>query len=76
MERLRAVWPGTLVLDFQPDVEGMSTQDDLARLKGVRDDAVITGMFYEYVTGTEIDEHRAAVIQLAVEAGQQPESAA
>ncbi len=76
MERLRAVWPDTLVLDFEPDVEGMSTQDDLARLKGVRDDAVITGMFYEYVTGTEIDDARAAVIQLAVEAGQQPESAA
>lgn len=68
MERLRAVWPHTLVLDFAPDAVQMSTDQDLARLKGVTDPAQIAGQFYEYVTGEPADEAHQQVIHDAVEA--------
>ncbi len=68
MERLRAVWPHTLVLDFAPDAVQMSTEQDLARLKGVTDPAQITQQFYEYVTGETADEAHERVIHDAVQA--------
>lgn len=76
MQRLRAVWPGTLVLDFAPLVGQVAHDDPLSEISGVQDPERLTGLFYEYVTGTPIDEARAAVVREAVEAARHQDGGA
>ena len=59
MERLRAVWPHTLVLDFQPEGERVGAAADLERLARTTDPVEICEYFVECVGGEPSDRARA-----------------
>ena len=67
MERLREVWPHTIALDFNPDVDLLSTEVDLANLKSVTDPVEITARFVEYVTGSAAGEATEVLLREIVE---------
>jgi exonuclease SbcD len=73
MERLRAVWPYTLVLDFQPDGERVGAAADLERLARTTDPVEICEYFVERVGGERPTEPERVVLREAVERAQQVE---
>lgn len=76
MERLRERWPHTLVLEFAPDGERLSSDADLARLGRTTDPVEIATMFVEFVDGVPPTEAEAALLARAVETARDLEVAA
>ncbi len=74
MERLRAKWPHTLVLEFAPEGGLIGVAADLARLAAdVADPVRICGLFVEFTSGGPPDEAQRAVLRDAVEVSQHAE---
>ncbi|MEO6821922.1 MAG: exonuclease SbcCD subunit D C-terminal domain-containing protein [Candidatus Nanopelagicales bacterium] len=65
MQRLRAAWPHTIVLDFAP--EGGLPDEDLARLATLTDPLEICAEFIAYVDNARPDPAALAVLRGAVE---------
>ncbi|HET7899752.1 MAG TPA: exonuclease SbcCD subunit D [Candidatus Nanopelagicales bacterium] len=76
MERLRERWPHTLVLEFAPDVDRVSSDDDMARLRRTTDPVEIATMFVEYVDTLPPTPDEAALLARAVETVRDVEVAA
>jgi exonuclease SbcD len=70
MERLRAVWPHTLVLEFAPSRELIDPAVDVIRLAESSDPVDICGLFVEFVEGAQPSEPQRAVLREVVEAAQ------
>ena len=68
LERLRAVWPHTLALDFQPDGGLPDTTDDLTRLAALTDPVEICAQFVAYVDNVAPDDAQLVVLRESVEA--------
>jgi exonuclease SbcD len=68
MQRLRAVWPGTIVLDFQPEGGLVDADENLARLATLTDPLEICAEFVAYVDNARPDPAALAVLRGAVEA--------
>lgn len=68
MERLRARWPHTLVLDFAPEGEPSSPAADLRRLARTVDPVRICGHFVEFTSGQSADDSQRTVLRDVVEA--------
>jgi exonuclease SbcD len=68
MQRLRAVWPRTIVLDFAPEGGLVGADDDLARLATLTDPLEICAQFVAYVDNARPDPAALAVLRGAVEA--------
>lgn len=73
MERLRAVWPNTLQLDFEPDVALGSDADAVRDLHGVTDPGEIVAKYFAHVTSQQLDPDRQRVVDDAVEAASRQE---
>jgi DNA repair protein SbcD/Mre11 len=67
MERLRAVWPHTLVLDFAPVGERTSAAADVARLARTTDPLEVCEFFVDYVGGGPASEIERLVLRDVVE---------
>jgi exonuclease SbcD len=67
MERLREVWPHTLVLDFRPEAQRQETAADLARVRAARDPVEICSLFVEWVDSTYPDRRSTDELRDAVE---------
>lgn len=76
MERLRARWPHTLVLDFQPDGAPVEAAADLARLRQQRDPVEVCALFVEWVDSTRPDRDQRDALTAAVEAVRAAEASA
>jgi DNA repair protein SbcD/Mre11 len=76
MERLRAVWPHTLVLDFAPEGGLVSPESDLRALAQAADPVEICGLFAEYAGGAPPGTAERLVLRDAVEAAQRAEALA
>jgi exonuclease SbcD len=76
MERLREVWPHTLVLDFRPDVQQRDDVSDLARLREAQDPVEICALFVEWVDSTYPDRHSTDELREAVEVVRRLEASA
>lgn len=61
------MWPHTIALDPNPDVDLLSTEVDLANLKSVTDPVEITARFVEYVTGSAAGEATEVLLREIVE---------
>jgi DNA repair protein SbcD/Mre11 len=70
MERLRAKWPHTLVLDFDPEGGLVTPESDLRALAQAADPVEICGLFVEYAGGAPADGAERLVLRDAVEAAQ------
>ncbi len=70
MERLREVWPHTLVLDFAPEGGLPDTATDLRRLAQTADPVEICGMFVEFTSGGQPDPEQRAVLADVIESVQ------
>jgi DNA repair protein SbcD/Mre11 len=68
MERLREIWPHTLVLEFEPQGELVSGAADLRRLKQTADPVEICELFVEYTSGGPADAGHRRVLRDVVEA--------
>jgi DNA repair protein SbcD/Mre11 len=68
MERLREIWPHTLVLEFEPQGELVSGAADLRRLKQTADPVEICELFVEYTSGGPADGGHRRVLRDVVEA--------
>lgn len=68
MERLREIWPHTLVLEFEPEGELVSSTADLRRLKQTVDPVEICELFVEYTSGGPADAGHRRVLRDVVEA--------
>jgi exonuclease SbcD len=68
MERLREQWPHTLVLDFEPEGELVSSAADLQRLRHTVDPVEICEAFVEYTSGGPADARHWRVLRDVVEA--------
>jgi exonuclease SbcD len=68
LERLREVWPHTLVLDFAPEGGRADAGDDLVRLSSPRDPVDICADFVRFVDNVEPDAAHLAVLRDAVDA--------
>jgi exonuclease SbcD len=68
MERLREVWPHTVVLDFQPEGQRADTVTDLVRLRDASDPVEICAAFVEWVDSTRPTPAQRDALQVAVEA--------
>jgi DNA repair protein SbcD/Mre11 len=68
MERLRARWPHTLVLDFAPEGELTRPAADLSRLAKTADPVQICGHFVEFTSGGTASDDQQAVLRDVVEA--------
>jgi DNA repair protein SbcD/Mre11 len=68
MERLREIWPHTLVLEFEPQGEPVSGAADLRRLKQTADPVEICELFVEYTSGGPADAGHRRVLRDVVEA--------
>lgn len=68
MERLRARWPHTLVLDFAPEKELTRAAADLRRLAKTADPVQICGHFVEFTSGGTASADQQAVLRDVVEA--------
>lgn len=73
MDRLRAKWPHTLDLDFEPAGGVVDTAADLAKLAETTDPLEICKLFVEFVTNAPPDPEESAVLRAAVEAAQHAE---
>ena len=76
MERLRARWPHTLMLDFDPEGGLVSPESDLRALAQAADPVEICGLFAEYAGGAPPDAAEQLVLRDAVEAAQRAEALA
>jgi DNA repair protein SbcD/Mre11 len=76
MERLRAKWPHTLVLDFDPEGGLVSPAADLRALARATDPVKICGLFVEYAGGGPPDGPERLVLRDAVEAAQRAQALA
>ena len=76
MERLRAKWPHTLVLDFEPEGELISSAADLRRIKQAVDPVEICELFVEYTSGGPADAGHLRVLRDVVEAVRNSEAGA
>jgi exonuclease SbcD len=76
MERLRAKWPHTLVLDFDPEGGLVTPESDLRALAQAADPVEICGLFAEYAGGAPADPAERLVLRDAVEAAQRAEALA
>ena len=76
MERLRAAWPHTLMLDFEPEGGLVSPESDLRALAQAADPVEICGLFVEYAGGGPPDAAEQLVLRDAVEAAQRAEALA
>jgi DNA repair protein SbcD/Mre11 len=76
MERLRAAWPHTLVLDFDPEGGLVTPESDLRALAQAADPVEICGLFTEYAGGAPADPAERRVLRDAVEAAQRAEALA
>jgi len=70
MERLRAVWPHTLVLEFAPGAALIDPQADLVRLGDTVDPLDICALFVEFVDGVPADEAQRDTLRDALESAQ------
>jgi exonuclease SbcD len=70
MERLRAVWPHTLALDFEPEGERTGPAADLERLARTTDPVEVCEFFVDYVGGAPPTEAERVVLRDAVERAQ------
>jgi exonuclease SbcD len=68
MERLREIWPHTLVLEFEPDGELVGGAADLRRLQQTVDPVEICELFVEYASGGPADAGHRHVIRDVIEA--------
>ena len=70
MEKLRAVWPHTLVLDFAPErgSNGAGTDADADRLARAADPVDVCASFLEWVDGTPATKAQRAILLEVVEA--------
>lgn len=68
MQRLREVWPNTIVLDFAPEGGLRDGAEDLARLATLTDPLEICAEFVTYVDNARPDDAAMAVLRDAVEA--------
>ena len=68
MERLREIWPHTLVLEFEPEGELVRGAADLRRLKQTADPVEICELFVEYTSGGPADAGHRRVLRDVVEA--------
>ena len=75
MERLRAVWPHTLTLDFAPEGERTGQAADLERLARTTDPVEVCGHFVDYVGGAAPTDEERLVLRDVVERAQQQEEA-
>jgi hypothetical protein len=75
MERLRARWPHTLVLDFEPEGQLVSAAADLGRLAKTADPVEICELFVEFTSGGPADAGQRAVLRDVIEAVQHAEAA-
>lgn len=66
LDRLRTIWPNTLLLEFAPDGHAAAGSDPAA-LRTITDPVTITTRFYEELTGAAPDEQRRDLIRSAVE---------
>ena len=76
MERLRAKWPHTLMLDFDPEGGLVSPESDLRALAQAADPVEICGLFAEYAGGGPPGAAEQLVLRDAVEAAQRAEALA
>jgi exonuclease SbcD len=76
MERLRAKWPHTLMLDFAPEGGLVSPESDLRALAQAADPVEICGLFVEYAGGGPPGAAEQLVLRDAVEAAQRAEALA
>jgi exonuclease SbcD len=67
MERLREVWPQTLLLEFRPEAAPREAAADLARLRQARDPVEVCSLFVEWVDSTYPDRRAADELRAAVE---------
>jgi hypothetical protein len=70
MERLRAVWPHTLALVFEPEGERIGVAADLDRLARATDPVEVCEYFVDYVGGAPATEPERVVLRHAVEDAQ------
>ncbi|MBI1377842.1 MAG: exonuclease subunit SbcD [Frankiales bacterium] len=75
MERLRAVWPHTLVLDFEPDGVRPDPDTDLARLTRTTDPVEVCSLFVEFVDRVPPTADEVRVLREVVELAQRGEEA-
>ena len=68
MERLRAKWPHTLVLDFAPAGELSSPATDLRRVATTADPVQICEHFVEFTSGGMASDHQRILLRDVVEA--------
>ena len=71
MEKLRSVWPHTLVLDFAPDMALTSTAADLAQLSATVDPVEICALFVEWVDAAPATRGQREILGRAVESAAQ-----
>ena len=76
MERLRAKWPHTLMLDFAPEGGLVSPESDLRALAQAADPIEICGLFVAYAGGGPPGAAEQLVLRDAVEAAQRAEALA
>jgi exonuclease SbcD len=76
MERLRAAWPHTLVLDFDPEGGLVTPESDLRALAQAADPVEICALFAEYAGGGAPDGAERLVLRDAVEAAQRGQALA
>ena len=76
MERLRAKWPHTLVLDFDPEGGLVTPESDLRALAQAADPAEICGLFVAYAGGAPADAAEQLILRDAVEAAQRAQALA
>ena len=69
MARVRARFPHTLELRWQPDAQAQAPQTYRARVGGGRDDVAVCCSFVEHVRGRRADAGEFALLRAAVEAG-------
>jgi DNA repair protein SbcD/Mre11 len=74
MERLRAKWPHTLVLDFDPEGEFVSVAADLGRIAETADPVEICELFVEFASGGAAAGEQLAVLRDVIEAVQNGEA--
>jgi exonuclease SbcD len=67
MAKLREVWPHTIALEFEPEVD-LTASAGLVRFSSINDPVDITADFYTYVTGSAPDGSTRTVIEQVVEA--------
>ena len=70
MERLRALWPHTLVLDFEPEGERRTSADDLVHLTRTTDPVEVCELFVQFVDRTPPTDDERLVLRDAVERAQ------